>query len=404
MVKPLQPLPPPSLEPELQQPAPARQFSVGALRRPFARLFGSRLVSPPYLTAASGLVFASVVLAQVTLPRGTPPSNRPSQTATFQDSLWQTTGVVRQSIVGLYRAQRVLQPQAEAAAPAEATTSAQPAATPAAAAAPAAPAMTAAAPATPPVPTQRTTVKPGSTIDANLEMRVAIARNVSSLNVGTSTAGYLMDLNGQNFCNLPAQTSYVARPTGQGIDFGNCQLGPAVWLEPSDGGFSYIGDSWFKGRVLLLNDGGNLIAVNYVLLHDYLSSVVGSEMFVNWPIEALKAQAVAARSYALTHHVRPASRHFDLDNTQRFQAYLGIAKETNTTQIAVAETSGEFISYNGGIVESLYAASDQIVQEAHGGQGMSQTGAMQLASQGYNYTQILANYYPGTGLSRLVVE
>lgn len=244
----------------------------------------------------------------------------------------------------------------------------------------------------------------GSTIDTNLEMRVAIARNASTLKVGVANDGYLMDLDGQNYCNLPAQSGSLATANGQGINFSGCQLSNAVWLESTERGYVYIGDSWYKGRVLLLNQGGQLMAVNFVLMHDYLSSVVGSEMYVHWPLEALKAQAVAARSYALTHHVRHANRNYDLDNTQRYQAYLGVAKETNTTQQAVAATSGEFISYNGGIVESLYAASDQIVQEAHSGQGMSQTGAMQLASAGYSYEQILATYYPETGLSRLVVE
>jgi peptidoglycan hydrolase-like amidase len=189
-----------------------------------------------------------------------------------------------------------------------------------------------------------------------------------------------------------------------GIGFGNCQLSSTVWLEPGEGGYVYVGDKWFKGRVLLLQEGSRLTAVNFVLMHDYLSSVVGSEMYVSWPLEALKAQAVAARSYALTHHVRHANRAYDLDNTQRYQAYLGIAKETNTTQAAVAATTGEFISYDGGIVESLYAASDEIVRAAHGGNGMSQTGAMELASKGYSYAEILGNYYPGTALSRLVVK
>ncbi len=186
--------------------------------------------------------------------------------------------------------------------------------------------------------------------------------------------------------------------------FGDCKLTNTVWLEPGEGGFVYVGNRWYKGRVLLMANGNSLTAVNFVLLHDYLSSVVGSEMYVNWPLESLKAQAVAARSYALVHHVRNASRPYDLDNTQRYQAYLGIAKETNATQAAVAATTGEFISYNGGIVESLYAASDAIVQAAHGGRGMSQTGAMELASRGFNYTEILGNYYPGTSLSRLVIQ
>lgn len=241
-------------------------------------------------------------------------------------------------------------------------------------------------------------------IDDALEMRVAIARNTASLQVGSSSQGWLVDANGQQRCEIPAQSSLSATATGQGLNFNDCKLSTAVWLEASAGGYLYIGDSWFKGRVLLLNDGGTVLAVNFVLLRDYLSSVVGAEMYPHWPLEALKAQAVAARSYALTHHVRPASDHFDLDNTQRYQAYKGVGVETTNTQIAVAATGGEFISYQGGIVESLYAASDQIVQEAHGGQGMSQTGAKDYAVQGYTYEQILGRYYPSTTLSRLVVQ
>ncbi|TVQ13418.1 MAG: SpoIID/LytB domain-containing protein [Leptolyngbya sp. DLM2.Bin27] len=332
-------------------------------------------------------------------------------------ALWQTTGLVRQSIVDLYRARRLLvqaalPPDADTAAP-EATPAVAPASSgqPVAATA-SAPAQTApvgatrslSRPAAPPAPAAASTFDPGKTIDTNLEMRVAIARNAATLEVATSADGYLMDLDGQNYCNLPAQSSVMLRPQGAGMAAGSCTLTNTVWLEPGEGGYVYVGGRWYKGRVLLLGSGSGLMAVNFVLMHDYLSSVVGSEMYVSWPMEALKAQAVAARSYALVHHVRHARRAYDLDNTQRYQAYLGIGKETNTTQAAVAATTGEFISYNGGIVESLYAASDAIVQAAHGGNGMSQTGAMQMASKGYNYTQILANYYPGTSLSRLVVE
>ncbi|MBE9159116.1 SpoIID/LytB domain-containing protein [Nodosilinea sp. LEGE 06152] len=340
------------------------------------------------------------------------------KTGTLKPALWQTTGMVRQSIVDLYRARRVLvqatlppetatdateAPNETAKAAATAPPSAQPAA-PSGSATPQASSRSVPQPSAPPAPAAASNFDPGKTIDTNLEMRVAIAKNASNLEVATSVDGYLMDLGGQNYCNLPAQSSLVLKPQGSGMAAGSCTLSNTVWLEPGEGGYVYVGDSWYKGRVLLLTDGAGLMAVNFVLMHDYLSSVVGSEMYVNWPLEALKAQAVAARSYALVHHVRHAQRAYDLDNTQRYQAYLGIAKETNTTQAAVAATTGEFISYNGGIVESLYAASDAIVQAAHGGNGMSQTGAMELASKGYNYNQILGNYYPGTSLSRLVVE
>ncbi|MEN8446003.1 MAG: stage II sporulation protein, partial [Cyanobacteria bacterium J06555_13] len=105
------------------------------------------------------------------------------------------------------------------------------------------------------------------------------------------------------------------------------------------------------------------------------------------------------------HNIHPASEdYFDLDNTQRFQAYKGIGREANTTQAAVQATAGEFISHEGGIVESLYAASQAIVDDAHKGSGMSQLGAKDLAEQGYSYQEILAHYYPGTALGRLETD
>ena len=383
---------------------------------------------------AGGLFFTGLILTQV------PPSPvslwRSSKTPeTLESSLWESTGTVRQSIVELYRARRLLiqtavvaDPSKENSAPTTASASANgegatatslsqsengEQSSPAqsqleAAAKPSLQASSQAVPkpAAPPLPAAQSQVPfdPNKTIDTNLEMRVAVAKGISSLEVATSVDGFLMDLGGENYCNLPAQQGFVLQSWSGGMAFGDCQLSNTVWLEPGEGGYVYVEDQWYKGRVLLLQEGGLITAVNFVLLHDYLSSVVGSEMYVHWPLEALKAQAVAARSYALTHHVRYANRAYDLDNTQRYQAYLGIAKETNTTQAAVVATTGEFISYDGGIVESLYAASDDIVRAAHGGNGMSQTGAMELAAQGYGYAEILGNYYPGTTLSRLVVK
>jgi peptidoglycan hydrolase-like amidase len=120
--------------------------------------------------------------------------------------------------------------------------------------------------------------------------------------------------------------------------------------------------------------------------------------------EALKAQAVAARSYALVHMIRPASKWYHLGATQRWQVYKGITTEYNSTINAVRSTKGQILSYKGGIVESLYAATDDIVMNVHQGRGMSQTGAYQLADSGYSYQQILANYYPGVSLGIIELE
>jgi len=238
-----------------------------------------------------------------------------------------------------------------------------------------------------------------------LEIRVAIAQDADSLIVGSSTPAQVVGANGKVLRQLPNGQAFTAQPSDSNqIAIGDAQLPNTVWIYPQKEGVVYVGDRWYRGKLLLVAQQQKLLAVNYVDLEQYLASVVGSEMHASAPTEALKAQAVAARSYALVHMVRPASSWFNLGNTQRWQVYKGMNSEYNTTQKAVKDTAGQIISYQGGVVESLYAATDEIVQKAHGGKGMSQTGAYQLAAQGYNYLQILAHYYPRTATARLEIK
>jgi peptidoglycan hydrolase-like amidase len=124
-------------------------------------------------------------------------------------------------------------------------------------------------------------------------------------------------------------------------------------------------------------------------------------MYSHWPLEALKAQAVAARSYALARYVQPPSDYYHIGSDEAYQVYKGLETETGSTRAAVQATASQILSYKGGIVDSTYAASDDLVITAHGGRGMSQQGAFKLASKGYDYLHILGTYYPGAGLARL---
>jgi cytoskeletal protein RodZ len=232
-----------------------------------------------------------------------------------------------------------------------------------------------------------------------LELRVAVANGDSALVVGTSTPGEVIDARGKVLGKLAPNDGTNVSPEGANIRVGQWQTPAGVWLKPTKGGYVFVGDRWYRGDLLLVSKGNTLLAVNYVDLENYLVSVVGAEVSPSWPMAALKAQAIAARSYALVHYLRPANALYDLGNTQRWQVYKGISAEWNTTQQAVQETAGVFLSHKGGVVESMYAASDDIVTNVFGGRGMSQTGALKLAQQGYDYQQILGTYYPGVGLS-----
>lgn len=241
-------------------------------------------------------------------------------------------------------------------------------------------------------------------VDSFVEMHVAIAQGVPSLSLGASSGAELLDKNGKRVGQLSTGSRYPVAASGAALAIGSLDLPAIVWVEPGVGGLLYVGDRSYRGRLLLVAEGGSLWAVNYVDLRRYLHSVVASEVSPDWSTAALKAQAIAARSYALVYYFRPATSLYHLDNTERFQVYGGIEREADTIRSAVDATAGEFVSYRGGVVESLYAASDEIVAEAFAGRGMSQLGAYDLAKQGYTYQQILSHYYPSTGISRFEID
>ena len=104
-------------------------------------------------------------------------------------------------------------------------------------------------------------------------------------------------------------------------------------------------------RVLKLA-GGKIRVVNVVGLDLYLRGVVPSEMPKTWAAEALKAQAVAARSYALSH--LHAGGGFDLYPDTRDQVYLGIPHEAPSTNAAVGATAGQVVFYKGKVASTYF--------------------------------------------------
>ena len=170
-----------------------------------------------------------------------------------------------------------------------------------------------------------------------------------------------------------------------------------------EGGRVLVNDRAYEGTIHLLNRGKGWTAINQIKLERYVASVMGAEMPSHWNEEALKAQAVAARSYALVHVIRPARDDWNLGDTTRWQAYSGLMSKTASTRKAASATSGIVLSFQGGLVESLYAATREISAEAHGhlGASMSQHGAQKLAEGGLRFNEILSRYYVGASLARI---
>ena len=110
----------------------------------------------------------------------------------------------------------------------------------------------------------------------------------------------------------------------------------------------------YRGSIQVDVNAGKLRAINMVGLEQYLYGVVPSEMPYTWAPEALKAQAIAARSYALATRRTGA---FDLYPDTRSQVYLGIEHEKPSTNAAVNATAGQVVLYDGQVAKTYFFSS-----------------------------------------------
>jgi stage II sporulation protein D len=152
--------------------------------------------------------------------------------------------------------------------------------------------------------------------------------------------------------------------------------GPALWLQPfslrsvigpaSEGsdpavasavpqGDFQLQQRRYRGQLQVLVGRSSLQAVNHLPVESYLPSVVGSEMPASWPQDALRAQAVAARTYALRQRKPVAA--FDVSATVASQVYKGIEAETPSTREAVAATRGQVITFDGDLANAVFHSS-----------------------------------------------
>jgi stage II sporulation protein D len=116
-------------------------------------------------------------------------------------------------------------------------------------------------------------------------------------------------------------------------------------------------DKPYRGKIeVFANIHGSVTVVNVIGLEDYVRGVVPNEL--SYPaLEALKAQAIAARTYAVKNRGQFASEGFDLLPTTRSQVYRGLTSETSLTSQAVDQTRGVVATYNGEPINALYTST-----------------------------------------------
>lgn len=117
-------------------------------------------------------------------------------------------------------------------------------------------------------------------------------------------------------------------------------------------------DQYYGDFVYLRNTGGELTVVNYVNIEDYVKGVIPNEMTPSWPLEALKAGAVSARTYVMANLSKHKNLGMDICNQADCQVYHGRRKASDKTDQAVDETMGQYLTYQGALCNTFYYSSN----------------------------------------------
>ena len=156
---------------------------------------------------------------------------------------------------------------------------------------------------------------------------------------------------------LNANTEYTVTATTQGVtlkqgstvlgDFTSFEITPSLYKNPvSINGRQYLGD------VAFTNEKGTYVRpVNTLPIEDYLKGVVPNEVYTSWNLQALKTQAVAARTYAMSYAGKV------INDTVSYQVYGGYTWYDSTNQ-AVDQTFGQVVTYNNKLINAVFSSSN----------------------------------------------
>jgi len=193
---------------------------------------------------------------------------------------------------------------------------------------------------------------------ADSVVRVLIAEKKKSADVKHSGRVYIYTPDLAHKYKVSAPGTLAVKALGGGkIQVGTLQTGKTVILEPAKNTLLTWNNNAYSGKIFVIPAGNTFHLVEHAPLETYLYGVLPYEMSYTWPPEALKAQAVAARTYTLKSLEKVQNNHFDLYSDVRSQMYKGGGKQYDSVRKAVDETRGEVLSYNGNLFYTYYHAN-----------------------------------------------
>jgi SpoIID/LytB domain protein len=186
------------------------------------------------------------------------------------------------------------------------------------------------------------------------ELRVLLGEGRRAVTISSTVPFTAVDAAGETF-SLPKGVLTIRPDLTLASPAGPVTAVQPLVLRPGKKAPLGLDGRLFRGKLELVPQGGFLRVVNVLPLESYVQGVVAGEMPFTWPAEALKAQAVAARSYALATVLK--GKAYDLYSDVRSQVYLGVGGEKPSTTKAVADTAGQVVLYGGKVATTYYCSS-----------------------------------------------
>ncbi len=179
-------------------------------------------------------------------------------------------------------------------------------------------------------------------------VRVLLSEEASTIHLKAAGPSRLEELGGGLIEVLPPDKEVTVTWEGR--------AGASFRLRP-DRSLFWMNRRLYRGNVEVWNTSGGLQVVNQVDLEDYVRGVMKVEADPEWPVEALKTQAVVARTYALYERLVSPAALYHLYATTLSQVYRGVNGEDPRTDRAVRETRGIVLAYRGRIIPAFYHAA-----------------------------------------------
>jgi stage II sporulation protein D len=188
-------------------------------------------------------------------------------------------------------------------------------------------------------------------------IRVAIARNTGQFMIHTSGSVYVLEIKtGQKYQLLEKSLYEVRYISPTRLAVAGQTLESPVKILAADGGDSVrLNGRFYKGDIYMrATETEKLEVVEHLSVEDYLCGVLPAEMSPDWPLEALKAQAVASRTYALKK--ADPKKDYDMTDGADTQVYNGASGMNERIREAVNSTRGEVLAYKGKLITAFFHA------------------------------------------------